>query len=748
VAYRTTVVRLREEAESNAVNALRGAAQALEARFSELDAMAAKITVDPRLTPFWIRNPGYSRIEAVRQMGIYASHSAFVDGIVLMLYDAPSVILPTGIVSREAFLDSVFRYEGRTRSGLLDLIRGARAPLLIPAEAVHAGVGMTDGGRFLTYVYPIPPRDPHPYGALLFLIGEERFSDEAGGMLSDAGAMVWTVGSDGAVLSWKGRGERIQPPVLPASIVGKGGWLFSASIENRLHSVACYRSENLGVVLLAATPRGRFLQGVVRARTVLLLALIPLAGLGLTAVYMLSRRSYDPVRRLLDVTAGAPSGPPEAGGRNEFDLIRKAFERETESRQRLLLEIEMHKPLVRDRFLARLIGGDIDDPAEIRRQGCEAGVEFPHPVFFVVVVRFPRRGGRTVWEKELALHVLRDFSTPDLKAQGLELAGERALALIMNTEAPPAALRPLQDRVVADILRLLDGSEDGGTGIGVGRGYDGAGSVSVSFLEAESALEQNLPAGGRRAIFFGDLCAVPGDRFWYPTEEELLLVQSLKQGNGRQAGEIIRRVAERIRRETKSVFAVRIVSFDLLNTVVKSVQDLGLEPSDPDLDAAARFTTVEELEENLVRLVGRVADRAQNARGDRNAARREEILRFVAENYCSRTFCLESLADRFELSLSHLSRFFKEQTGRTFTEHVNGLRMEEMKRRLRDTETPVKEIVEVVGYADAANCIRTFRRKEGVTPGRYRALYHGRDAPFPGRDASSPGRDAPSRPPA
>jgi AraC-like DNA-binding protein len=48
--------------------------------------------------------------------------------------------------------------------------------------------------------------------------------------------------------------------------------------------------------------------------------------------------------------------------------------------------------------------------------------------------------------------------------------------------------------------------------------------------------------------------------------------------------------------------------------------------------------------------------------------------------------------------------------------------MEDVKRQLRETDKPIKEIVVQVGYLDVANFTRKFKKIVGVTPGQYRNL--------------------------
>jgi transcriptional regulator GlxA family with amidase domain len=70
-----------------------------------------------------------------------------------------------------------------------------------------------------------------------------------------------------------------------------------------------------------------------------------------------------------------------------------------------------------------------------------------------------------------------------------------------------------------------------------------------------------------------------------------------------------------------------------------------------------------------------------------------------------------------------LKRRFKAATGVTIIDYVQNLRIEEAKRRLESTDEAADEIGFAVGYEDASFFRRLFKRRTGVTPGRYRRLF-------------------------
>lgn len=78
-----------------------------------------------------------------------------------------------------------------------------------------------------------------------------------------------------------------------------------------------------------------------------------------------------------------------------------------------------------------------------------------------------------------------------------------------------------------------------------------------------------------------------------------------------------------------------------------------------------------------------------------------------------------TVANLLDMSYSHFSRVFHEQTGETFQEHLLALRMEEACRMLRNG-LRVNYIAGALGYQSANNFTRSFTKYHGLSPGRWR----------------------------
>ncbi|REE69728.1 YesN/AraC family two-component response regulator [Paenibacillus taihuensis] len=81
---------------------------------------------------------------------------------------------------------------------------------------------------------------------------------------------------------------------------------------------------------------------------------------------------------------------------------------------------------------------------------------------------------------------------------------------------------------------------------------------------------------------------------------------------------------------------------------------------------------------------------------------------------------LTTIADRFNMNANYVSQYFKKQLGVTFTDYINGLRIDKAKELLIGSALTVNDVGKQVGFNNANAFIRMFKKLEAVTPNEYR----------------------------
>ncbi|MGX5850607.1 AraC family transcriptional regulator [Mesorhizobium sp. PL10] len=101
----------------------------------------------------------------------------------------------------------------------------------------------------------------------------------------------------------------------------------------------------------------------------------------------------------------------------------------------------------------------------------------------------------------------------------------------------------------------------------------------------------------------------------------------------------------------------------------------------------------------------------------------QKSIRYIHEHFTGNVYVPE-VAGLVNMSESTFSRFFKKNSGRSFTDYVTSLRVGRACRLLSETAKPIAEICFEVGYSNLSNFNRIFLNQVGKTPSAYRKLAH------------------------
>ena len=150
---------------------------------------------------------------------------------------------------------------------------------------------------------------------------------------------------------------------------------------------------------------------------------------------------------------------------------------------------------------------------------------------------------------------------------------------------------------------------------------------------------------------------------------------------------------------------LKVILPQLLKTVSKE-----------ELPAVGRFLSV------LNKLLSELSEEKAIFRVDKRILR---ALDFMEKNY-DRPVKLQDVARHAGLSEGALSRLFRKQTGKTFIDCLNDIRIEHSTDLLRKTDDLISEVAYSCGFSSSRHFTKIFKRKKNITPGTYRKKMVGR----------------------
>ncbi|SFT06656.1 response regulator [Paenibacillus sp. BC26] len=92
---------------------------------------------------------------------------------------------------------------------------------------------------------------------------------------------------------------------------------------------------------------------------------------------------------------------------------------------------------------------------------------------------------------------------------------------------------------------------------------------------------------------------------------------------------------------------------------------------------------------------------------------------YMQEHY-AQDLTAELLASHVDISPNYFSHLFKKETGVTFSEFSNKIRIAEAKKLLAGSNLMAYSIMEMVGFTNYKYFIQVFKKLEGVSPSEYR----------------------------
>lgn len=131
-------------------------------------------------------------------------------------------------------------------------------------------------------------------------------------------------------------------------------------------------------------------------------------------------------------------------------------------------------------------------------------------------------------------------------------------------------------------------------------------------------------------------------------------------------------------------------------------------------------SSLKELESVLLSLASQVCTEVEQDSKQEEQSLIDRIIEYIDTHFTDHNLSLDTISCEFEISPSHVSRSFKDKTGINFVQYIWQKRLDRMIHQLKTTDTPLKDLIQEVGYLDTPNFIRKFKKETGLTPGQYR----------------------------
>lgn len=583
------------------------------------------------------------------------------------------------------------------------------------------------GGTYIA-VQSFPIGDNSPSGSIVVNLDERvllGFSSESG---DDMNGSFILADKNGNVIAGN-RSQIISTGAIKDSIRENANIKRGIRDGGKEYITMCIKSSVEDLYYLSFIPAAELEGNLNDFNKLMLKVIIVFFILGLTVVWAFSMLNYTPVKTMLkDISAGGKrsfeNGKVKSGKVNEYDIIKMYIDDLCKEKDDLSSRVSIHMNETRNSFLKELVingcsterFSEMDSMLNLNLQNdyfCfiyiyqddtfELDANEVNRVFMMqekidMLIRKFASGYRLYLDdgnKGILLNLQNDIDIDQIKAEFRQLNEE------------------LKEKNLADLK------------MGIGKIHKGCSTLPQTYREAYEA--------ARYCCFYSlDTCTYEDmmknakDNYYYPSVMGNKLMNCCEVGEWESVEAIISEIITRNFINDKLILkSAYSLYYDLKGTLNRAaaklnidVSELAARESGIDIDTNA-FNVMDDVFNNIKDLGSAICEYENRPRANPAESVTKEVINYINEHYFDKYMSCANVADKFNISQPYLSVILKKNTGLSYGDYVNKLRIKEAKKLLKENELSINEIAVKLGYGSGNGFIRTFKNIEGVTPRQY-----------------------------
>ena len=582
-----------------------------------------------------------------------------------------------------------------------------------------------------------------PAGRLIILINEDKLNGLIDNMKLSSDGLSAVIDGNGNFIGSKD--IKPLPSFLEYGNLTDSEVMFYDTLQGQNVAVSHAHSDINDWEYVNVIPTDIYLEKVQKIKTILYIYTAICLLIGLLTAYWLAKRNYSPIKRLVTIFESNKKGTSKAG-QNEFlyleNSLRDLLDEQADYRKR----IDQQYETLRNNFINRLLKGRIRN-INLLKSACETyDIVFKSSDF--IVMTFSIEDNKSLFftekfEKDddtvnliyfLINAVQEEFKQMNYNAYPVEI--DRMMSCLVSLDGAGGKdkqytlykqhLEQVADKVRAALIDRF--------GIILSIGIS---DVCVGEMNIHSAYAQTLEIIEYKAIV-GDLSTVTFYNEIVSTEESTLkgngflekekqFINCIMAEDYKGAREIMEdMIVNDIIESTKSIQIIKCRTFGLINSLINAIGEISITMDEKyfeELDPVNRLLTsnnIADLQNQVKIIFEKLNEYYRDKAKENSLSNLKEIEDYVKANYDDSELSITVLSDKFDITPSYLSRKFKNYTGTGLLDYIHKLRIKNAKILMHDKSLSIKDIAQKVGYYSNVAMNRSFKKYEGITPGKFR----------------------------
>ncbi|GAA0356519.1 helix-turn-helix domain-containing protein [Alkalibacterium iburiense] len=440
--------------------------------------------------------------------------------------------------------------------------------------------------------------------------------------------------------------------------------------------------------------------------------------------WFLSDHLTKPIRQL-KIAVG--QGNTEPKKLNDFIYLKDSFETMKTQNDALQTILDIEKPALKrqfvlNAFLGKVSLNDLDEKQE--------SYHFPtidNPVFYALVVQLDSRMSKNDNVRLFKLlHILEELIPEENQYAPVVLSEESVgtiIAFDSTTEKHKKQLITFSEQIVKqskEDAELL-------VSIGISPGYHDFKETRDSYKKATISLSYKMLLGNQSIISYEDIKPLASNHYTgaYFTNLEDSIFKAIQLGNTEEAKKHSYPFLASLYKSNPTPSAIEFALLRFFINLSKLDQKLETQIMDRSLMEKYYQTilfhkNLVDIEHTLISDIIVPMSEKMKSRTNEQFKQVSEQIKEMIQNKFQEDISLDTISEELNYNPNYISSIFKKETGITFSDYLIEFRLNKAKEWLVETDLTVKKIAENLQYGNSQNFIRSFKKRESVTPGQYR----------------------------
>lgn len=592
---------------------------------------------------------------------------------------------------------------------------------------------------YISLIITLPTTSPNPRGMLVAQVEVEKINAYLSSILSlTRNESIFVVNRADQILFQSNQqtginqlvGEQVARTLASSPLEANNASVMDVDGKEYFYS---YRKSNLGMTYISVIPRSEIVKDLRWILGTTMFAVTVFLAIGIFLTIFNSRRAYDPIRQLVDFGRRL-SKNNIASHKEEISFIRDCLQYFNTQLQVSSDWIAKSEPTLIERFLQQLLEGNYMPSASIYTD-CKAYGMDTNCTYVVLLVRvedFGKNGRFLPKDKPLMIYALMNVMNELLAGcssqKGYVLHDSRGYGtavLCFDHDAVPEHVIRETGKYAESVQTALQTYLNIRASIGCGRPYPHIADISLSYREAQHALQYRLLKESESILSMDDSLSEKQSFPKYPHEIESVIMEALFCGDALRFENSVRAFNKSVMK-TESYYFVYQSFHVLLAALVSSAEKkCGTALGILEYDLFDQLRTYQSSEEICLWFIDTVMPlylkimRENNNTAGKAAVK--DVCMYIADNL-DKDISLTECAALFHINSSYLSRVFKKETGVSFHEYLTSCKLNEATRLLLDSDQPISQIASMIGYSHRS-FNRMFQRSYEMSPTDYRNVH-------------------------